>query len=120
MIQCQGTITKITTMRDKTIRLQVDTQEIPANDKAELFRLHESFGVFAFSESEIDENQIEVPDYEPVEEKKSPSARFRAALYVFWEKYNLKTQHPIFDNYYRMTMERYIDKIKNKIRELEI
>ena len=107
-------------MRDKTIRLQVDTQEIPDKDKATLFSYHEKFGVFAFSEKEIDESKIEVPEYEPVEEKKSPSQRFRATLFVYWEKYNLKKDHPIFDNYYRYVMEKYIDKIKNRIRELEI
>jgi hypothetical protein len=119
MIQCEATITKITTMRDKTIRLQVDTQEIPAEHEAELFKLRESFGVFAFAEAEINPENIKVPNYAKIEKQdKSPSERLRKTLYVLWDKAGLKVRYPDFDDFYRAKTEEIINHFKKQISEI--
>lgn len=106
-------ITKVITMRDKTIRLQVDVQEIPPEAMAELFELHDKLGHFFFKEAFF--NQIELKDLPPIKfevGERRPSERLRATLFVLWEQ--AKIDEP-FDNFYRKKIEEYISSIKEKL-----
>lgn len=113
MVQVPATITKVMTMRDRTIRVQVDTQEIPPEAKKQIFELSDELGYFFFSKvplKEIDTSKL--PPIVLEQGEKSPSQRLRATLFVYWEQ--TKNQEP-FDIFYRRTVEKYIDAIKEKL-----
>lgn len=105
-------------MADGGLRLQVDSQELTASDKAELMSLHQQVGWFLFSPNAI---QVEDIPTEPVEtDQKTPSQRLRAVLYVYWEKVNgsVKYKDHNFDVFYKEQLEKLIEHFKQKIDEL--
>ncbi len=113
MLKVPGTITKITTMADRGLRLQVDTQELCGEDKAELMSLHEKMGVFVFSESDIQEEDIKnLPEVKIERGEKTPSQRLRGILYRLWEQ---EKTYKTFDDYYRSWMSNLIESLKEKL-----
>jgi hypothetical protein len=113
ILKVPGTISKVTTMSDGGLRLQVDTQELGPEDAGEVMMLRNKLGVFVFAEQTINPDDIkDLPKVELEEGEKAPSARLRAALYVFWDQH--KVQEP-FDIYYRRQMEKFIETVKEKL-----
>src|SRR3990167_904740 len=79
-------ITKITTMSNGALRIQVDSQEnIHPEDKARIMELHEKLGVFVFAEALKDEDLLDLPEVKIEKSDKTPSQRLRAVLYRLWE-----------------------------------
>jgi len=117
LLQIPAEITKVTTMNHDSLRLQVDTQEnITPVAQAMIFGYKGKIGVFAFSKSEIKEEELIIPNFKPSEEdKKSPSQRLRGVLYKVWEhrgkqdRYKNKCDFEIF---YRQEMEHIMDEYK--------
>ncbi len=112
-VSIPATISKITTMADRGIRLQVDTQEVSDEQSADIFKFRNKLGYFFFDEvliKEIDTSKL--PKIELEEGEKSPSQRLRATLFVYWEQKKLKDP---FDIFYRRTVEKYIGSIKEKL-----
>lgn len=112
--QIPSTITKITTMSDHCLRLQVDSQELSKADKAQVFNLHELLGWFVFSEAELkEEDLINLPELKPEFDEISPSKRLRNRLFVYYKNTHTDTNN--FDNWYKKEIERigqhYLDKI---------
>ena len=117
LLQIPSLISKVTTMSDRSLRLQVDTQELSPETSADVFSCYNQYGSFVFVRGEdgIPEDQIKIPEYQPVEKTdKSPSQRLRNVLYVMWEQKNLKDP---FDDYYRKQMEIIINHFKSKLDE---
>ncbi|MDD5065191.1 MAG: hypothetical protein PHQ35_10605 [Phycisphaerae bacterium] len=113
MLKVPATISKITTMCDGGLRLQVDTQEIAPEDAAEVMELRNKLGVFVFAEETINAKDLEnLPKVELEEGEKAPSARLRAALYVYWDQHKIAEQ---FDLFYRRQMEKFITTVKEKL-----
>jgi hypothetical protein len=113
MLKVPSAITKITTMSDRGLRLQVDTQELGGEDKAELMSLHEKMGVFVFSESDIQEKDLKnLPEVKIERGEKTPSQRLRGVLYRVWEQ---EKTHKTFDDYYRSYMSNLIETLKEKL-----
>lgn len=120
LLQIPAVISKITTMSNDAIRLQVDTQEnLTPVSQAMVFGYYNKLGVFAFAKSNIDEKDLVIPDYKPSEEEnKSPSQRLRGVLYLLWKqrgKKDLYGQDCDSDTYYRQTLERIINAYKEKL-----
>lgn len=113
--QVPSTISKITTMADKSLRLQVDTQELPKEDKAKVFDLHEELGWFCFSKAEIKEEDIvDLPEIKPeFKDQKSPSQRLRNRLYVYYASIHRDTSD--FDNWYIKEMDKIGQHYLNKV-----
>lgn len=106
-------ISKVTTMSDGGLRLQVDTQEIKPQDAGEVMMMRNKIGVFVFAEQNIVVDDLkDLPKIELEEGEKAPSARLRAALYVYWDQH--KVEEP-FDIFYRRQMEKFIDTVKEKL-----
>jgi hypothetical protein len=101
-------------MADGGVRIVFDSQEI--RDPAELAALFsmkkEALGFLLFKESEIIREDI--PDYDPdnFDEKKSPSERLRAVMYVFFKE---QKKQGDFDSWYRGQMEKMIERYKEKL-----
>lgn len=113
--QVPATITKITTMADKSLRLQVDTQELSADDKAKVFGLHDLYGWFMFSEASFKDEDLNLPDIpQPkTDDKKTPSQRLRSVIYVYWEQTG---KNGDFESFYNQYMEKIINHIKDKLQ----
>lgn len=106
-------ISKVSTMSDNTIRIQVDCQEMNPDQTTEIFRLKGSLGWFFFHEKPISEIETkDLPEIKMEKWEKSPSQRLRAVFYLLWEK----TQSPLpFDPWYRAEMEKIIESYKLKL-----
>ncbi len=113
MLKVPSTISKIVTLADNTVRLQVDCQELDSTSEADIFKLRNKLGHFVFA---VDENitQEDIPtetlDF-PTD--KSPAQRLRAVLFRLWEQ--SPRGYKEFEGFYRATMEKYIESLKEKL-----
>lgn len=98
-----ATITNVTTRKDRSIKITLETRELPVKDLAELF-----YNV----NNEI--ASIDIP--EDHWETKSPSQRFRNTLYRVWESDpKKKEKFSTFTLYYNSTLEKLIENAKENI-----
>ena len=109
-------------MADRTIRLQVDCQEMSVDDEAIVLKSRNKIGWFLFGETEMTEDDLskmDLPDYKPIEkDDKSPSQRLRAVIFLIWRQNNKKDiygKQADFDTYYKQVMERLIGMYKEKL-----
>ena len=117
LLQIPAEITKITTMRNDAIRLQVDTQEdITPVAHAMIFGFKGKPGVFAFAKSNIAESELILPEYTPrPEETKTPAQRLRGTLFRVWEQRGKKdrfNKECDSETFYNQEMERVIESYK--------
>lgn len=114
--QIPSTITKITTMSNRMLRVQIDTQEnLTDKDISSLMTKVEKYGWFCFLEDKniSEEDVLKLPPLPKLPENiKSPSQRQRAVLYRLWEQNGKKGDFELFYNRY---MERSINAIKEKL-----
>jgi hypothetical protein len=114
IFQVPSTIFKVTTLADHTLRLTVDTvRELPPEDEAKIMALRSKQGWFVYAESEIKQEDLDLPEIEPeFKGDKSPSRRLRGVLFVLWEQ---RGKVGTFEEFYKIRMEQLIDKIKSKL-----
>lgn len=116
ILQVPAVISKASTMANRVLRLQIDTQENLTDEQiSKLISKIDKYGWFVFLEDEaIDESDIinlpELPKRE--EDKKSPSQRLYNSLYIFWKQQGEKGD---FELYYRNQMEKFINAIKERL-----
>ena len=113
MFQVPSTIKKIQTLKDKTFKLSVECQELPADEMVKVFELNDKIGWLVFGENVIDKSDIPEENAPEFENKKSPSQRLRAILHVYWDKCTDKKVP--FDTYYKYWTEKKITEIKGKL-----
>lgn len=115
MFKGQGVISKLTTLSDRTIRIQIDCQEQSPEAESRLFQLRGSHGHFAFNEAQVKDEDVPV---DPIEfpGSKSLSERLRNVLFVLHEKQGGKPED--FEAYRHKIMEQLIRQYRNKIEEL--
>lgn len=116
MFTAQSVISGIRTLADRTIRLTVDCQEMPAESEAELFKLRNNPGWFAFKESQIE--AIELPRETVEFNQKSPSERLRNVIFVYHQKRGGKPED--FELFRTQQMERIIQQYKDLISKYEV
>lgn len=113
-IQVVATIDKVSTMGDRSLRLQITTDvELPPEEETLIMQLRQRRGWFVFAEAEED---LKVPDIKldtEAGETKSPSQRLRNSLFVYWNENTAKKQ--TFDDYYKQQMEKFINIVKDKL-----
>ena len=113
ILKLPAIISKVMTMVDKGIRIQVDSQELNPEDAGKVMLLKDKLGWFVFAEQIAEVDIKDLPRIELEEGEKSPSARLRATMFVYWEQ--KKIQDP-FDIFYRKQMEKFINTIKEKLQ----
>lgn len=107
------TISKVMTLADNTVRIQVDAQEAPAEQMADLFAMKGGLGWFLYSENSIKHEDVkDLPEIKPEFGEKTPAARLRGVLYVMWEQTKSSLT---FEQFYRERMEQLITLIKEKL-----
>lgn len=120
LLQVPATISKVTTMGNGAIRLQVDTQEdVNPVTQVKIFTYYNKLGVFAFSKSNINAEELIIPDIAPnPEEPKSKAQRLRAVFFRMWEQNGKKDMYGNecgSDMYYDQMMEKLIEHYKQKL-----
>jgi len=119
IFQVPAEITKIGTMRNRALRLQVDTEEgISADAVERLMSLFELRGWFTFNVRKIEaDNVVDLPplELEKYDMEKSPSKRLRNVLFVYFTKRGGEKKD--FDNWYVKEIERIIERYKERIPE---
>lgn len=110
-VKAPALLDKITTLKDGSVKLVFETQELSAQMAANLLEQRNQQGWLIFAPSN---STVTVPDEPPPEFKadKTPSQRLRAVLFVLWKQEGSKAD---FDAFYRGKMERMIDWVKDKL-----
>lgn len=114
MVQIPTIFTKLTTKKDKSIKLEFETREFSGQEVAILLDYRDREGWLVFSPNPI---QGYSPDEEAdsgMSDGKSPSQRLRAVLYIRW---NQTKPTDTFEEYYRVQLERIIERIKATLEE---
>lgn len=114
LLKAPGTISKITTMEDRVLRLQIDAQEMTPEDEAVLLGLRDKVGWFVFAPNlkDITEEDLNLPEVKVEKGEKSPGQRLRAVLFIAWKQQKRKED---FDIFYKSYMNRVIENIKTKL-----
>jgi len=114
VLKIPATISKITTMADKGIRIQVDTQELHPEDAGRVMLLNNKLGWFVFAEqlSQVDIENLPKIEVDEESGEEQPATRLRKVLFVFWKQH--KIQEP-FDAYYKRAIEKFISSVKEKL-----
>jgi hypothetical protein len=115
IFKAQAMISKITTMHDRTLRLQIECLELPADQEAVIFSARHASGWVLFAETELQvEDVVDLPDVQIDKNDKTPSQRLRAVLYRLWEQ-SSKATYPEFEIFYRAKMDKLIEGYKIKL-----
>ena len=117
MLQINSYITKISTLPDRSLKITIETQELPPNEMTEIFELMEKYCVLALQEQEkgdIMESDLDIPEVTmEFKNDKTPSVRLRNAIYVYYTQNNHGKE--TFDEFYKRNMEKIISKIKENL-----
>lgn len=114
IIPCQ--IGGFRTLKDGSVKLDIETWELKAPDFATLGELRNRSGYLAFQEAQFGpEFSFDIPDISPeFKTDKSPSQRLRNTLFVYWQK---TAQTEEFEVFYRRKVDGIIKSIKDRIPE---
>lgn len=107
-------VDKITTLKDKSCKIVLDTQELTPARAGELFTLLNSLATVYISPAAISTQEIgQVDVIEPEMPGKSPSHRMRNVLFILFRQDS--EGYKEFDSYYKAKMESFIENLKNNI-----
>ncbi len=99
---------KASTLKDGSLRITFDTQEVDAEKMAKAFELRKTLGHLIFAKPN---STIEIPEEKPrgipdPPNMKSRSQRLRAILYRVWEQ---RGKPGTSESFYNMVMDEIID-----------
>lgn len=110
MIKLPAILTGYNRKADRSCSIRLETQELTSEQLLELDKHYQLFGWFIFNENAISTKDI--PNEQAEDKDKTPSKRQRAVIYLIWKQLNTEQD---FDSYYRMRMEKNIEKLKNEL-----
>lgn len=96
---------------DGSAGLSFNTQELSADDFAELKNNHNAFGWLLFAPQGI---ELEIPKEKLEDDSKSPSERLYSVLYVYWKQH---VNEGDFDVWRKLKMEAIINQFKSKLKD---
>jgi len=117
MIILPANLETLSTLKDGTIKITLETNEITPADFGVLYSYRNKYGFFAFKPELFDEKQkqilcnLKVTDFDNV---KSPSKRMRDVLFRLWEQDNEGFNDP--NLYYINKTEKIIEHLKSKFK----
>ena len=115
MIIIAANLESLNTLKDGTIKLVFETQELRPADVGILFSYHQSLGFLAFNPQTFDKNQVELIEKLEVKEldnEKSSAKRMRNTLFRLWEEN--KNGYDDFNLFYKYRMNNLIEMLKNE------
>ena len=105
-------------LRDRTIKLTFETQELTPEQMANIHWSLNKIGVLAFAPDAFATHEMEELDKIRVEfddTGKTPGQRLRAVIYRLWEQ--KPEGYKIFNDFYMAKMETLIIHFKNKLEQ---
>ena len=106
-------------LKDKTYKITVETQEMTPQQLGELGMNLGEFGYLAFKKEPFKKEEtdmLESLEADYGDGKKSPSQRLRGVLYRIWEK--KPEGYEDFNLYYQFRLEKVITHFKSKLDDL--
>lgn len=108
-------IDSIRTLKDKSLKITLESQELTAEVKAELMSYEGLIKVLISDSNIVKEVITEVDNLElETGENKSPSQRLRNVLYRVWEQN--QSGYDDFNLFYRNRMEKIINQLKERLQ----
>ena len=118
MIIVPSMLETITTLKDGTIKLVFETNELRPSDVGVLFSMRKSLGYLAFKSETFSEEQINLVETlkcDDFDDNKSPSKRMRNVLYRLWQQDNYG--YDDFNVFYIYRMNNLIGILKNEFNK---
>lgn len=117
MVVFQGIVSRFQSLVDRTLRVQIDTQEATLGTKAKIIELHNVPVLIVLKEGDLTQESLDAIQEMPVNtpEGKSLSKKQRDAFFG-WFSRNDKGFNT-FDQFYEHHMNLSIDNINNKDRD---
>jgi len=115
MIIIPSLLETISTLKDGTIKLVFETQELKPDDVGKLFSYRKGIGFLAFKPETFNEDQVKLIEdlkVDNFEGNKSPSKRMRNILFKLWEQD--KSGYDDFNLYYTFRMNNLNEMLKNE------
>jgi hypothetical protein len=115
MIIIPSLLETISTLKDGTIKLVFETQELKPDDVGKLFSYRKGIGFLAFKPETFNEDQVKLIEdlkVDNFEGNKSPSKRMRNILFKLWE--HDKAGYDDFNLYYTFRMNNLNEMLKNE------
>lgn len=114
MLIIPANLESLSTLKDGTIKLVFETQELRPDDVGLLFSYRKGLGYLAFKPETFNADQIELIDKLKVEdfENKAPSKRMRDILFRLWQQNN--SGYTDFNLYYHSRMNNMCEMLKNE------
>ena len=116
MILIPAILTTFRSLKDKTMKLEFETNELSPEQLAGLAQNLQAFGYLAFKQDTFKTEQLAVieelkADYE--DKRKTPSKRLRDVLFIAWKQHS--EGYEDFEAYYNSKMNKFIEHVKSKL-----
>jgi len=116
MLLIPAILTTFRSLKDKTIKIEFETNELSPEQIQGLAQNLQSFGYLAFKQDTFRTEQLMIidelkADYE--DKNKTPSKRLRDVLFVAYKQQSEGFLD--FESYYQTKMNRFIEHIKSKL-----
>ena len=105
-------INRVTMKKDDSVSFSASTPAL-TDEELGAFRLVSKVNVNAILEPQTDSTGV-LEIKEKIGDGKSPSSRLRSVIFVWWEQQNKPSED--FEVFYRSTMEKFINHIKEKLQ----
>jgi plasmid replication initiation protein len=115
IFQLHAIIDGVRTLKNNTLRLTIETQDIACftpEQLATLFRLSDKQVYVAIKETPVNPDEIEVKEAPTIKGEKTPGQRLRAVLFVYYEQHKPAQD---FETFYKSHMEKLIHSVKEKL-----
>lgn len=117
-LQLKATIDGMRTLKDRSLKITIVTQELNPESSSKLLSLQNSLCDVLINDKDLTEGEIEMLQnskwqLEDVPNFKSPSQRLRAVLFRMWEQD--KNGYDDFNLFYINRMEQLIEHFKTKL-----
>lgn len=111
-IQVPVLIAGLATKVDGSIKITLETRELPPTDAAELFSMRNAEAWAVIAPTVMKEVSLPTERADPSIGKKTPSQRLRAVIYRLWEQTNSGSD---FESFYRIKMDSIIEQLKARL-----
>jgi len=116
MIVIPANLETLSTLKDGTIKLVFETQELSPEKAGVLFSYRNKLGYLAFKPEIFDKDQLKLIDNlktdDIIDRGKTPPKRMHNVLYRLWEQN--KMGYDDFNLYYQYRMNNLIEMLKNE------
>jgi len=116
MLLIPAILTTFRSLKDKTMKIEFETNELSPEQITGLAQNIQAFGYLAFKQDTFRTEQLMIidelkADYE--DKSKTPSKRLRDVLFVAWKQ--AEEGYQDFEAYYQSKMNKFIEHIKSKL-----